>query len=284
MTRKAAQAKTNLKMSASMTFLVKMIRTSLLAALLAGFAGAVVLHAQEKPAPPPDQKQTQDSPQDSTQGPSRSHSFGQRLTRETREAAGEDEEKDEKGQFKRSASVNVIAKKLVISVETAALISFLFNFGVIAGIFIWAARKYLPGAFSARTAAIQKAMQEAQKASDEARRRLADIESRLMRLDGEIGSMRDAAEKEAAAEESRIQAASEAEARKIVESAHQEIDAAAKAARRALTAYAADLAVALASKQIHVDDNTDQALVRNFTGNLTASSTDLGTSSGKARR
>jgi F0F1-type ATP synthase membrane subunit b/b' len=96
--------------------------------------------------------------------------------------------------------------------------------------------------------------------------------------------MRDAAEKEAAAEESRIQAASEAEARKIVESAHQEIDAAAKAARRALTAYAADLAVALASKQIHVDDNTDQALVRNFTGNLTASSTDLGTSSGKARR
>ncbi len=46
-------------------------------------------------------------------------------------------------------------------------------------------------------------------ASEEARRRLADIESRLMKLDGEIGMMRDAAEKEGAAEEARIQAAAE---------------------------------------------------------------------------
>ena len=58
--------------------------------------------------------------------------------------------------------------------------------------------------FRARTAAIQKAMQEAQKASEDARRRLAEIESRLMKLDGEIGMMRNAAENEAAAEEARI--------------------------------------------------------------------------------
>ena len=37
------------------------------------------------------------------------------------------------------------------------------NFAVIAGVIIWAGRKYLPGMFRDRTTAIQKAMQEAQK-------------------------------------------------------------------------------------------------------------------------
>jgi F-type H+-transporting ATPase subunit b len=153
------------------------------------------------------------------------------------------------------------------------LLSVLLNFVVIAALIFWACRKYLPGVFSARTAAIQKAMQEAQKASDEARRKLAEIESRLMRLDGEIGMMRDNAEKEAGAEEARIRAAAEEDARKMFESAQQEIAASAKAARRELTAYAADLAVALAQKQIHVDAATDQTLVRTFAGELGASDT-----------
>jgi len=122
-------------------------------------------------------------------------------------------------------------------------------------------------------------MQEAQKASEEARRRLAEIESRLMKLDVEIGMMRNAAEKEGAAEEARIQAAAEDDARKIVASAEQEIAAAAKAARRQLTAYAGDLAVALAQKQIRVDAATDQALVRSFSGQLGAAPDDLGSDS-----
>jgi hypothetical protein len=35
-----------------------------------------------------------------------------------------------------------------------------------------------------------------------------------------------------------------------------------------LTAYAADLAVTLASRQIHIDVPTDQALVRSFSRDL----------------
>ena len=70
------------------------------------------------------------------------------------------------------------------------------------------------------------------------------------------------------AEEARIKAAAEEDARKIVESAEQEIAAASKAARRDLTAYAADLAIALAKKQIHVDAGTDSALVRSFADRL----------------
>ena len=55
----------------------------------------------------------------------------------------------------------------------------------------------------------------------------------------------------------------------ILHDTEQEIAAAAKAARRELTSYAADLAVTLATKQIHVDAPTDQALVRRFASQLT---------------
>src|SRR5437016_4323100 len=69
-------------------------------------------------------------------------------------------------------------------------------------------------------------------------------------------------------EEERIKAGTAEESRRIVESAQQEIAAATKAARRELTAYAADLAVTLASRQMKVDATTDQALVRRFAQQL----------------
>jgi F-type H+-transporting ATPase subunit b len=238
----------------------KIIWAGVLALLVLIFAGTIQSRAQE-PAATPQKQQAEPAPK--RRGPA------QELAHETREAAGE--EKDETAEFKQSASVRAIARLTGLSVNNAFLVSNLLNFAVIAAAIIWAGRKFLPGMFSARTAAIQKAMQEAQKASDEARRRLAEIESRLMKLDVEIGMMRNAAEKDAATEEARIQAAAEEEARKMVESAHQEIAAAIKTARRELTAYAADLAVGLAQKQIRVDAATDQALVRNFAGELGAS-------------
>jgi F-type H+-transporting ATPase subunit b len=219
----------------------------------------VPLRAQQQP--PQQKKQAKSDRQ--------REGLGRQLAGESREAAGE-EGKDETAEFKQSAAVQWIAQRTGLSLEHAYLLCVLLNFVIMGGVFFWAARKYLPALFRERTSAIQKAMQEAQKASDEARRRLAEIESRLMRLDGEIGMMRDAAEREAANEEARIQAAAQEDARKIVESAGQEIAAAAKAARRELTAYAADLAVGLAQKQIRVDAATDQALVREFAGQLAA--------------
>jgi len=236
----------------------KIVRAGLLALLAVSFAAAIPLHAQEQPATP---QKKQQQPEGSKQP-----GIGHQLAHETREAAGE--EKDETAEFKQSESVRLIAKWTGMSLQHAYWLSVLLNFVVIAGVIAWAARKYLPAIFSARTAAIQKAMQEAQKASEEARRRLAEIESRLMKLDVEIGMMRDAAEKEAGAEEARIQAAAQEDARKMVESAQQEIASAAKSARRELTAYAADLAVGLAQKQIRVDAATDQSLVRKFAGEL----------------
>jgi F-type H+-transporting ATPase subunit b len=190
----------------------------------------------------------------------------QELTKESKEAANE--EKGENEEFKRSASVRVLARLTGMSLEHAYWLAVLLNFAVIAGVVIWISRSKLPGVFRNRTQSIQKAMEEARKASEEANRRLSEIEARLARLDGEIGSMRGTAEQETAAEEARIREAAEEDTRKVVESAEQEIAAAAKLARRELKAFAAELAVSMARQQIRVDAPTDQALVQNFSEQL----------------
>jgi F-type H+-transporting ATPase subunit b len=185
------------------------------------------------------------------------------------ESSGE----DETAQFKHSASVQLISKITGLSLDGAYWLAVTLNFAIVAGLIAWFAKKNLPAMFRARTAYIQKSLEEARKASEDANRRLAEIESRLGRLDDEILAMRAAAEKEAVAEEERIKAAAAEDARRIIASAEQEIAAALKAARRELTTYAADLAVTLASKQIRVDTPTDQALVRRFAQQLSSDST-----------
>ena len=194
-------------------------------------------------------------------------SLNSELAKQSREAAGQDNQE----QFKHSGSVQFLARITGLSLEHAYWLSVLLNFAIVAGVIVWISKKNLPALFRDRTASIQKAMQEAHKASEEANRRLSEIETRLSRLDVEIAQMAAAAEKEAAAEEERIKAAGAEDARRIVESAGQEIAAAARAARRDLTTYAADLAVSLAAKQIKVDTTTDQMLVRNFADRLSAS-------------
>src|SRR5579863_3982072 len=198
------------------------------------------------------------------------HSLSQQLVKKSREAAGEDDH----SQFKQSSSVQWVAKLTGLNLEHAYWVCVLLNFVVIAAVIFWLSKKNLPGVFRNRTASIQKAMEEARKASEDANRRLAEIEARLSKLEVEICGMRAAAEQEAAAEEQRIKAAAAEDARKIVESAEQEIATAAKTARRELTAYAADLAVSLAKKQIHVDVATDQALLRSFAQQLSVKGGD----------
>jgi F-type H+-transporting ATPase subunit b len=205
--------------------------------------------AKEANRPTPDQK-----------------TVGQELAHETRESTGEDQEKN--ANLKYAAPVRWLARKTGLSVHQAHMLALWLNFATIVVIVFWAARKFLPGMFRNRSASIQHALEEARAASQDANRRLADIENRLRQLDVEIGQMQAAAEKEGNAEEVRIQKAAEEDIRKVVLAAKQEITAAAKQVRRELTNHTAGLAIALARKQINVDSNTDQVLVRTFASKL----------------
>ena len=223
--------------------------------------------AQHQPAatPPPGTKL---EPAAKPQEPAREktqESPGQKLTEASEHAGGEGEENAE---FKQSPSVRFLARITGLSLHSAYWLAIALNFAVIAAAVIWFSRSKLPGMFRARSESIRKTMEEAQRASADAGRRLSEIEGRLSKLDSEIAAMRSQAEAEAAGEEQRIKAAAEEDARKIVESAGQEVEAAARLAHRDLKAYAAELAVSLAEKRIQVDAATDRALVENFVGQL----------------
>jgi F-type H+-transporting ATPase subunit b len=231
-----------------------------LALLALIFATPARTFAEEQPAPQPAKEASQPAP-------NRLTAAGE-LVQETREAAGEDQE--ENAALKHSSPVRWLARKTNLTVHGAHLLATGINFAIIVGIFVWAVRKYLPGIFRSRTGSIQQALEEARAASQDANRRLSDIENRLRQLDVEIERMQATAENEAAAEEVRIQKAAEEEIRKVVQAAEQEIAIAAKQARRELTNHTAGLAIALARKQINMDSNTDQVLVRTFATKLTS--------------
>jgi F-type H+-transporting ATPase subunit b len=187
---------------------------------------------------------------------------------QNKEGSNQSSSEDETAQFKHSPSVRRLARITGLSDVGAFWLAVFINFAIVVGVVAWLWNKNVPAAFRNRTALIQKSIEDARRASEDANRRLSEVEARLGRLDEEISSMRALSEKEAAAEEERIKAAAAEDAHRIAESARQEIEAAVKSARRELTAYAADLAVSLATKQIRVDVTADQALVRRFAQQL----------------
>jgi F-type H+-transporting ATPase subunit b len=206
--------------------------------------------------------------------------FSGELTKTSEEAAKEAGKKDAKVEMELRAEhspvVRWIGRVINIGPERAYVLSLVINFGILIA-FFWVLNLVLqrnpqfaefsfPQMFRERTAAIQKGIHEAQAASAEASRRLKAVEERLARLDTEVAEIRASADSQAAAEEQRIRQAAEEDKHKVVQAAETEIAAIARNARRELKSYAATLAVDVASQTIRVDENTDQALVRDFVG------------------
>jgi F-type H+-transporting ATPase subunit b len=232
--------------------------------------------AQEQSAAPSSRQTSADSAEkDKQSAPKHKGAVGQ-LIEEQRESTGEQEE--DNVNLTHAGPIRWLARKTGLSVHQAHLVALGLNFAIVVVVVFWAARKSLPAMFRNRSQSIQRALEEARAASQDANRRLTDIENRLRQLDVEIGQMQAAAEKEADAEEARILKAAEEDIRKVVLAAEQEIAAAAKQARRELTTHTAGLAIALARQQIHVDSNTDQILVRTFASKLASHPSSPGSS------
>jgi F-type H+-transporting ATPase subunit b len=243
---------------------MKLIRTiGLTGILLLAFSFAF---AQSEPA----SSEPKAPARSSAPAAQQSNGMREQLAHASNTAAGEDgkQEEEEGAEFKQSGPVKAFARVTGLGLHTAYWVLVAINFLIIALLVLWGLKKNLPAMFKARTETIRKSMDEARHASEDANRRLSDIESRLGRLDTEIEQMKKQAEADMAAEEQRIRAAAEEERKHILANSEQEIEAAARAARRDLKAYAAELAVSLAEKRIIVDANTDAALVRTFVRDL----------------
>jgi len=237
-------------------------------------------YAQDPSAAQPSQQTSAEPTKETNQAAPEHETIGGELAEQTRESTGADEE-EENSKLKHSSMVQKLAKLTGLSVHQAHLLALSLNFAIIVVVVFWAARKFVPGLLRHRSQSIQRALEEARAASQDANRRLAGIENRLRQLDVEIGQMQATAEKEAEAEEGRSQKAAEEDIRKVVLAAEQEIAAAAKQARRELSTHTAGLAIALARKQITVDANTDQVLVRTFASKLASHNNDDGGKDGR---
>jgi len=234
--------------------------------------GVSFAHSQEHSAAPPsstaqnaEASQHKEAQAQHPENPNRA--VGKELAEATKEAAGE-ESGDQEARFKESASVKWFASHTGLPLKAAYWVAIVINFLIIAGLIYWVSKSSVPAMFRNRTASIQKGIEEARRASEDANRRLRDVESRLAKLDAEVAQIRSAAETDFATEEQRIREQAVADGRRVVETAEQEIAAAAKNARRELTVFAANLAVDLAGKKIQVSDTADEALVRRFVSQL----------------
>ena len=147
------------------------------------------------------------------------------------------------------------------------------NFLLIGGAVWYLGKKYAAPLLSQRARAIREDMELSARAVAEASQRLTQIEEKLQRLGEEIQQLRQSALQEAAAEQARIEAMAGSEAGKIVQAAEQEISAAAKAARRELQRYTAELAVGLAEKRIRetISLEAEKRILRSFVNDLTDS-------------
>jgi F-type H+-transporting ATPase subunit b len=220
--------------------------------LLAGFAAPSAFSQAEQPAPPPNV-----------------HSNYEKMDAPETNA-------EEEG-YRHSSTVQAIGKVLHVDTETAAKIFEDFNSAVVIIAILAFLIKALPKAFRKRTETIQKDLQEARSATEDANQRLSAVEARLARLDSEIAAIRKQAEQDSLEDEKRIKAALEEERKRIIESAEQEIGAFGSAAQRELKRFAADLAVERALQRIHLGADADRILVQNFAA-------DLGATQGKGER
>ncbi|OFV97339.1 MAG: hypothetical protein A3F68_07290 [Acidobacteria bacterium RIFCSPLOWO2_12_FULL_54_10] len=145
-----------------------------------------------------------------------------------------------------------------------------FNFLlIVAG--IWFFSKKMVGPFlNERAKAIREEMDCSARALELATQKLATVEDKLTNLERELQQLRNSSQTEAKAESARIEEASKADAEKIVRTAEQEIAAAAKAARRELKVYTAELAVSLAEKGIQssINAQSDQQIFQFFVKTL----------------
>lgn len=147
-----------------------------------------------------------------------------------------------------------------------------FNFLLLLGGIGYLVKKLLVPFLEERGKLIREDMDRSAKALADADQRLAVVEDKLKRMDEEMASVRQAAFHESTAERERIEQAAAADARKVLATAEQEIEAAVKAARQELKVFTSELALGLAEKNIRdsLTPSSEERILRNFVQDLSA--------------
>jgi F-type H+-transporting ATPase subunit b len=181
--------------------------------------------------------------------------------------------------FLHSDNVKAVARTLHLSVEATDALFLLINFAIIFFAIVIPLVKFMPRVFRKRSQTLVHDLKTAREATEEARIRLSAVETKLTGLDKEITELRAQVDEESKKDEARIRTEMELERERIVAAAGQEIEAAATQARRNLRAYAAQLAIDNAAKQLRLTQEADRALVAEFVSQV-AGEAEAGTGKG----
>jgi len=125
------------------------------------------------------------------------------------------------------------------------------------GVLILAIRKPMKNAMTERSAAIRRAADEAKERRVKADQMAADIQARLVAIEGEVRAIQERAHAEGERQKRDLIAAAEAEAAKILQAARNEVDNRLKHARHELTEYAGQLAAERAEEILREKINDD---------------------------
>lgn len=124
--------------------------------------------------------------------------------------------------------------------------------------------------FDDRAASIKRELDQARQEKQQAVDRLAEIESRFGRIDQEVAQIRADAEQEAEREAARIRDAAAADAEKIAQMTHREIDGAVRTARAELRDFVAEHSVGLAEAIIRneIKPEDDRRIIGEYADQL----------------
>ncbi|HSP07541.1 MAG TPA: F0F1 ATP synthase subunit B [Acidobacteriota bacterium] len=113
---------------------------------------------------------------------------------------------------------------------------------------------------------IQRSIESARQAKEEAERRLAELDQRMARLGQEIAELKADAAREADEEKNRILESAKREAERLLELAHKEIDNEVESARQMLRRQVAELAVQEGHEIIRkeIDEKDQKRLIRDY--------------------
>lgn len=124
------------------------------------------------------------------------------------------------------------------------------NLFILFGVIIYFVRTPARRFFAGRAHTITDDIRSSAEAYEKARSERAALEERVSKIDSELASIREEAEKQANLERERVREQARKDAERLLENARREIGNATRAAQNELKEYAAELAVDLAENRI----------------------------------
>ena len=166
--------------------------------------------------------------------------------------------------FTHTRLVQSIGKAIGLSTDATAKLFLWINFAIIFFAIVIPLARVLPRVIRKRRETLSRNLEEARKTTADANSRLGAVEAQLAKLDEEVAKIRAQVDVDIRNDEARIKASLTEESARIVAAAEQEIAIAAAQAQRGLKAFAADLAIDQAVKQLTLTAETDRALIEEF--------------------